>query len=147
MILPKRIFVDTSAWIEITLSHELHHVETASYFRHEDASGSIFFTSDYVLDEAYTRLLTSQSITSVKSLREKTSQATNDGKLVTVWTDEVLFEKAWKNFVKFTEHRLSFTDALIATIVKDLKIDEVLSLDAGFVKIGLTVKPALTKTK
>ena len=58
-------------------------------------------------------------------------------------SNEVFFNKAWNFFVKFSEHELSFTDATIYNFVKDLKIDEILTLDQGFKKIGLKVKPVI----
>lgn len=143
MIKPKRIFIDTSAWIELTLAKERYHKEVASYFLKELKKGSKFFTSDYVLDEAFTRLLTNQGLSSAKSLREKTSQAEKLNKLLILWTDETVFYQSWNRFVKFSEHQLSFTDATIYTFVKDLKINEIITLDQGFKKVGLTIKPKI----
>lgn len=143
MMGPSKIFVDTSAWIEILLKDEKYHKSVSNYFVDQLKSGAKFLTCDYVLDETWTRLLTNRNLKEAKALRNKVKEAEDRGVLLVLWTDQVLFDKAWKNFVKFAEHRLSFTDALIVTIVKDLKLDEVLSLDGGFRKVGLTVKPAL----
>lgn len=143
MINAKRIFVDTSGWIELVLRGELRHKQVVDYFEKEVRAGSKFFTNDYVLDEAWTRLITKQSFSSANLLRDKTSDAQRNRQLAILWTDETLFNKAWQNFRKFREHRFSFTDAVIATIVKDLKIDEILTLDGGFKKIGLVVKPLI----
>ncbi|MEK7188614.1 MAG: PIN domain-containing protein [Patescibacteria group bacterium] len=141
MIDPKRIFIDTSAWVELMLKGEKYHQEVSSYFTNEDRKGSIFFTNDYVLDETWTRLLTWQGLFYAKSLRKKTREAQKVLKLNIIWTDENIFNRSWKNFEKFGEHKLSFTDAVITTVVKDLRIDEILTLDAGFQKVGFTVKP------
>lgn len=141
----KRIFIDTSGWIELILSGEIHHRAVAAYFVRESRAGSKFFTNDYVMDEAWTRLITNQSLTSAKGLRAKTKEAERQRQLLILWTDEEIFNRAWKSFTKFAEHKLSFTDAVIATIVEDLKIDEILTLDRGFKKIGLTIRPILEK--
>lgn len=141
----KRIFIDTSGWIELILSGEIHHRAAAAYFVQESRAGSKFFTNDYVMDEAWTRLITNQSLTSAKALRAKTKEAERQRQLLVLWTDEAIFNRAWKKFTKFAEHKLSFTDAVIATIVEDLKIDEILTLDRGFKKIGLTIRPVLEK--
>lgn len=137
----KRIFIDTSGWVELILKGEKYHKDVANYFIDEDKKGSKFFTNDYVLDEAWTKLITSHSFTAAKALREKTRQAQEVFKLHIIWTDEILFNQAWEAFEKFSEHKLSFTDALIARVVQSLKIDEILSLDKGFQKVGFTVKP------
>lgn len=139
----KRIFVDASAWIEIILKGEKFTKQVTDYFFYQLKAGSKFFTNDYVLDEAWTRLITQQSFSSAKALRTKTNLAERLGKLAIIWTDEVLFNRAWVTFSKFSEHKLSFTDSVIITVVKDLRINEILTLDQGFKKAGLIVRPIL----
>jgi len=71
MQLPKRVFIDTSAWIDFTLKGEKYHREISEYLISEVKKGSKFFTSDYVLDETFTRLITGQSFASAKVLKNK----------------------------------------------------------------------------
>ena len=144
MKLPKRIFIDTSAWIDFILKKEKYHKEVFEYLISEVEKGSKFFTSDYVLDESFTRLVTGQSFRSAKILNKKVKTLEKEGQLLVLWTDEVFFNKAWQYFEKFNEHRLSFTDATIYTFVKDLKIDEIITLDAGFKKVGLEIMPDIS---
>lgn len=140
----KRVFVDASGWIEMMLEGELYYEAVSSYFTSERKRGTRLFTSDYVLDEAYTRLLTQQkSLQLAEALYSKIGSATKANSLSLLFTDETTFTKAWRYFVKFAEHKLSFTDATIVAFAKDLKIDEILTLDQGFKKVGLTVKPQL----
>lgn len=136
-----RVFIDTSGWIELILKGEVYHQPVLKYFHQELKAGSKLFTNDYVLVESWTRLITNQSFRSAKRLRQKTLEAQKQKQLLILHTDEILFQHAWSNFQKFREHRLSFTDAVIYTVVKELKIDEILSLDQGFKKVGLTVRP------
>jgi uncharacterized protein len=139
----KRIFIDTSGWIELILSGEIHHKEVSSYFTNEVKKDSKFFTSDYVLDESFTRLLINQNFHTAKILREKTKQAQKEGQLLTFWTDEVLFNKTWDFFTKYKDHNLSFTDANTAILVRQYKLDEILTLDLVFKKAGFSIKPTL----
>lgn len=141
---PKRIFIDTSGWVELILKGERFHREVADYFTAEVEQGSKLFTSDYVLDEAFTRLATNQNFHFAQQLRKKVEEAERVQALLVLWTEETLFEKAWKVFEKYQEHGLSFTDATIATLVWDLKINEILTLDQGFTKVRLTVKPKIS---
>ena len=142
---PKRIFIDTSGWIELILSGEKFHKEVTAYFTDELKKGSNLFTSDYVLDESFTRLLTNQSFHSAKTLREKTREAQKAGHLLIFWMDEVLFDKTWDFFEKFNDQNMSFTDASIAALMRNFKLDEILTLDQGFRNIGFTVKPSIIK--
>ncbi len=140
---PKRIFIDTSAWIEYVLTGENYHEAINDYIFSETKEGSKFFTSDYVLDEAFTRFSTSQSFQIANKFRNKVHEAEKQDNLLVLWMDEVLFNKTWNFFEKFSEHKLSFTDATIVALVHDLKIDEILTLDKGFKKVGLTTRPLL----
>ncbi len=140
---PKKIFIDTSCWIDFTLTKERYHKEIVSYLISEVKKGSKFLTSDYVLDETFTRLLTGQGFHSARFFKDKVNKLEKENQLLILWTDEVLFDKAWGFFEKFSEHLLSFTDATIYTYMKDLRLDEVLSLDQGFAKVGLTVRPKI----
>ena len=140
----KRIFIDTSAWVELTLSQEKYFKPVSSYFIKELKEGSAFFTSDYVLDEAWTRLITHQSFSSAKALREKTKEAERQKQLAIIYIDEILFEESWRLFEKYSDHKLSFTDATSLTVIRQLKLNEILTLDRDFTKVGLTVGPRLT---
>jgi predicted nucleic acid-binding protein len=46
--------------------------------------------------------------------------------------DEQVFQKAWESFATGRHGHLSFTDHTILAIMKDMKIDLILSLDSGF---------------
>lgn len=137
----KRIFVDTSSWVEFVLEKERYHQQVFDYFAVETSALSHFFTSDYVLDETYTRLLTRQSITAAKKFKQVVEKSERNKELSVLFTTKAVFDRSWNFFEKFSEHQSSFTDATIYTFVKDLKINEVLTLDQGFKKIGLIVKP------
>ena len=139
----KRIFIDSSAWIAYILKGEPNHQEVFDYLTGEVRLKSKLFTSDYVLDETFTRLLNTQGIKTVKNFKARLSLAEKQNQLLVFWTDETLFARSWPVFQKFAEHKLSFTDVTIFTLVKDFKLDEVLTLDQGFKKVGLTVRPRL----
>ena len=138
-----KVFVDTSTWVESVLDNEKYHQAVKDCFQKEIEKGSIFFTCDYVIDEAFTRLITNQSFSLVAKFKKILENLESKGEIKILWTDKSLFDKAWIVFKNYQEHKFSFTDAVIATIVKDLKIDEILTLDGGFKKIGLVVKPLI----
>lgn len=137
----KRIFVDTSGWIELILRGERYHKEVSTYFLASLKEGAKFITSDYVLDESWTRLITTQSVTSARALRDKAFGAERQGQLLIAWMSETLFSKSWRTFLTYAEHTFSFTDATILTIVEELRIDEVLTLDQGFKKVRIVTRP------
>src|SRR3989304_9246838 len=103
MQLPKRVFIDTSAWIDFTLKGEKYHREISEYLISEVKKGSKFFTSDYVLDETFTRLITGQSFKSAKVFRDKVKTLEKERQLLILSTDEIRFNKSWEFFEKFKE--------------------------------------------
>lgn len=125
------------------LAGEPNHEAMVKYVAEEISLKSKFFTSDYVLDETFTRLLKMQGIKAAKKFRQFLKKSESQQQLLIFWTDETLFNQIWPNFQKFSEHNLSFTDTSIYTLIKNFKIDEVLTLDQGFKKVGLTVRPLL----
>ena len=139
----KRVFVDTSYWIALIERGEKSHRQVAKSFITLQKNGTQFFTNDYVLDEAWTRLITGNHFQEAKMLKERVYLAENNREITLLYTDRKLFEQAWETFVKFADLKLSFTDALIATTVRKLKIDEILTLDRGFTKAGFSVRPML----
>jgi predicted nucleic acid-binding protein len=145
MRLPKKIFIDSSGWISYLLKGEAYHQEVSNYITGEVKNGSEFFTSDYVLDETYTWLLMRQSLQVVRKFSQRIKKAEAQKNLLVVWVEKLIFAETWKYFVKFYEHKLSFTDATIIAFAKELKLDEILTLDRGFSKVGLTTKPLLRK--
>ena len=122
---------------------EPNHKEIVALMANETKSGTKFFTCDYVLDEVFTRLITTQGLRAIKKIYQLIKKAEEQKQLLILWTDPTLFKKAWGYFIKFSEHKLSFTDSLIVTMVKDFKINIILSLDKGFKKVGLNVRPRL----
>lgn len=139
----KRVFIDTSAWIALMLQGEPDHKTISQYVTQELKLKSKFFTNDYVLDETFTRLLKMQGIGTAKKFRHLLKKIETQQQILIFWTDEISFKQIWPGFEKFSEHKLSFTDASIYALVKNFKINEVLTLDQGFKKVGLTVRPLL----
>lgn len=139
-----RIFVDTSAWLAYFIKGEQWHQETYDYFQHHIHRGCHFFSSDYVLDECYTRLITQQSFHHAQKFKQLVDSAARMATLLILFTDTTIFKKAWINFKKYQEHRLSFTDATITVYMQDFKLTEIMTLDQGFAKAGFTTSPKTT---
>jgi hypothetical protein len=138
-----RLFIDTSCWIEYLLDGERYHSLISQYLNNQIESQSIFLTSDYVLDEAYTRLLTNHSLFAAETLNKMVEDMRQTKNLMILFTDPTIFQKAWKVFKKYADHRLSFTDATIAVYVQDLKLDTIVTLDRDFALAGFPTTPKL----
>lgn len=130
-----KIFFDTGAFIALFVSTDKYHQLIARKYQEYRRQRVLFFTSDYVLDELFTRLMYDfgKSITQkTLSLLEKSIAAEE---LSVLNIDATTFKKAKEAFLKFAEHRISFTDATTYVLYKNLALDEVCTLDGDFRKI------------
>ncbi len=94
-------------------------------------------TSDYILDELYTRILYDFGPRFVEIVIDKMQKLQNAQQLQVIHIDERCFQKSIAVFQKFKEHTLSLTDASVYVLMKEFSFDEVFTLDKDFKKIGL----------
>ena len=132
-----RIFLDTGVFIALFVDKDIYHEKVLEKHTSYSQKRCLFLTSTYVLDELYTRLVYDWGISMVKTKMSKLNKAINDGELRLLDVDKAVFEKAQGVFLKFAEHKLSFTDATSYVLCRDFEIDEIFTLDRGFKKIGL----------
>lgn len=130
-----KIFIDTGAFLALFISSEKFHNQVAKKYSEYRRSRSLFFTSHYILDELYTRLMYDFG----KSITQKTIEIMDKSiekeELSVLNVDEATFKKALGIFIKFSEHQLSFTDATSYVLYKDFGMDAIFTLDDDFKKI------------
>lgn len=138
---PKKWLIDTSAWLVLLLTNEKFHQEFEAIFRKEQKNGTIFYTTNDIIDETVTRLIYDNNyrvaILFMKLLEDSLKKRT----LTQLWTDEQIQLEAFEIIQKFKEHELSFTDATSVAIMRRFNIDLILTLDSDFKKIGTPTAP------
>ena len=131
-----KVLIDTSAFVALFVDKETYHKKVAKKYNDYRQQRAILFTSYYVLDELFTRLLYYKEINTKKHIRIlKDSIAANE--LTVMQIDEAIFQKSLEIFLKFSEHKISFTDATTYTLYKDFAIDEIFTLDSDFKKMRI----------
>lgn len=128
-----KIFIDTSAFVALLVDKEKHHREATEKYQEYRQQKAILLTSHYILDELFTRLLYYRL--DIKKTVEKIKESIAVNELTVLQIDEALFEKALEIFLKFSEHKISFTDATTYVLYKDFKLDEIFTLDRDFKKM------------
>ena len=129
-----KVFIDTSAFVALFVDKEVDHEKVAKKYYNYRQQRAILFTSYYVLDELFTRLLYYGKVDVKKHIQTlKSVMAANE--LTVLQIDEVLFEKSLEIFLKFSEHKISFTDATTYILYKDFAIEEIFTLDSDFKKM------------
>lgn len=131
-----KIFIDTSAFIALFVENEEYHKKITKQYRIYRQQRAVFFTSYYILDELFTRLLYYGSI-DIKRYIKILQDAIIAGELAVFDINEKEFEKSKNIFLKFFDHKLSFTDATTVYLYKEFKLDEIFSLDSDFKKVGI----------
>lgn len=96
---------------------------------------TLFLTSRYVLCELFTRLVYDFGKGATQKAINEISVSIENKGLSLLEIDEVIFKKSQDALIKFSEHKLSFTDAASYVLYKDFSIDEVFTLDSDFKKI------------
>lgn len=141
---PKKIFVDTSAWINFLLEGEPGHREAGAYMEKEIKKGAKLLTSNLVLVETATRLLYDHSLRVAQAFRRQVEEAEKQRRLAVLWVDEPVLHEAWEVFEKFAEHKLSLTDATSVVLMKRMKLSVIFAFDDDFRKVGLRMEPILS---
>jgi predicted nucleic acid-binding protein len=133
----RTLFVDTGAWLAIADRDDQHHRRAAAFYR---AAGNRvrWVTSDYVLDELATRLRAVRgahaAVTFIRAIRRSPICQ------VRPVTDDA-FEEALVSMLKFSDHRLSFTDCTSFALMNELCLREAFSFDGDFARCGYTLVP------
>jgi hypothetical protein len=133
--MPKRIFIDTSAFLALEDESDEHH-EEAIRFRDQEILRDHYecSTTSYILDETLTliriRLSIQASIEFSKKIRR--SQIV---KILSV--SKQIEDKALDLFEKYDDKTFSFTDCVSFVVMQELRIQEAFTFDEHFVQVGL----------
>jgi uncharacterized protein len=133
-----KVFIDTSIFVALLVQNEQSHAKVTKKYQSYRQKRAIFFTSYYVLDELFTRLLY-YGVKDIKKLVTTLQEAIAANELTVFDINEAGFAKSLTLFLKFSDHQLSFTDATIVYLYKEFKLNEIFTLDSDFKKVGATI--------
>ncbi len=136
-----KIFIDTSAWLALIIEAEPKHKLVDAIIKEVLKQGAAMFTSNDVINETFTRLLTHLGYKKTENFYKLFWENIQKSLLIQLWADEIIQEEAWQVIKKFRDHKLSFTDATSVVLMKRFNIDSIVTLDSDFIKIGLPVLP------
>lgn len=133
-----RLFVDTWAWL--VLANRLDPAfESVSRLR-AAATGQpgAWVTTDYVLDETFTRLFASAPFPAARRFSEGIFEASRQELLDIEHVTPERFSQAWRLRVRYHDKpRISFTDLTSFVVMRELRVDRVLTADAHFQQVGM----------
>lgn len=134
-----KIFIDTSAFVSLFVTSESTHDEVAAQYQKYKTNRDQFLTSDYILDELFTRILSQYGAYKLKEIVGIIESAEKDQDIQMLMIDSVIFSTAKNDMIRYSEHKLSFTDCTTVVLFKELNLDEIFTLDSDFKKLRLPV--------
>lgn len=139
--MPQKVFIDTSAWISYSLSAQPKHSTIQQLIKQSVKTGIIICTSNDVVDETITRLIYDTDIKITQQFIHFIKEGVKNDTLLQLWVDEEIQNEAFEIVKKFSEHKLSLTDATTLALTKKNNIDTIISLDSDFIKVGIPTLP------
>lgn len=121
-------FIDSGVWIASFNKRDEHHEQGKAIIQavtQKRLRNSII--SDYIFDEVVTYIR--KKIGSVESV-ETANSLLDSPNVKLVFIDDTIFQASYHIFQKY--EMLSFTDATTIVIMKNLKMKDLFSFDAGF---------------
>ncbi|OGK45947.1 hypothetical protein A3B46_02805 [Candidatus Roizmanbacteria bacterium RIFCSPLOWO2_01_FULL_39_19] len=132
-----KIFIDTGAFIAYFVKVDDNHADALEKYKVYRKNTDVLFTSNYIVDELLTWFSyhRPQNIV-IKLISEfKKVEANNEIRIVHV--DETIHKKAINTFIKFSEHKISFTDCTSYVLFKEFAFDEIFTFDHDFKKMKI----------
>ena len=134
------IFVDTGAWIALTDTSDQYHDEAAQIYATLKQQRIRFITTDYVIDEAVTRLRYDANHRVALEFLDAMTLSGTAGALQIVHINESLFKDAVSIFRKYDSAVLSFTDCVSFAVCKNYEIPEAFAFDRHFAMMGVSLR-------
>ena len=132
-------FVDSGAWIALHSLRDQHHAEAFAIFSSLEQRKARLLTTDYVIDEAVTRLRYDAGHSVAVSFLDYIEDA-EEVEIVTVATiDRNIFEEAKRLFRQYSSERLSLTDCTSFVVCQRHRISAAFAFDRHFPIMGITL--------
>lgn len=137
--MPKRIFVDTSAFLALEDESDGYH-EEAIRFRDQELLQSNYelITTSYILDETLTLIRSRLGIPASIDFSKKIRKS----RIVRVISvSKELEDKALDLFEKYDDKTFSFTDCVSFVVMQDMGIQEAFAFDQHFEQMRFMRRP------
>lgn len=132
-----KAFFDTSFFIALFIRQEKYHPKVTGKYQDYKKQRALLFTSDYILDELFTRIAYDFGGNTLEKIIKTIQKTITAEELRILRIDERIFQKAIIVMQKFSDKKISFTDATTYILMKDFALDEIATLDSDFKRMRL----------
>lgn len=131
-------FVDTSALIALADRSDGHHKKAATYLGSIPTTKRKLVTTDYILDETFTRLRFTIGLPGTVRFGEAIMRS---ALYTIVQVDGRVRREAWEWFKRYQDKDFSFTDCTSFVVMRALQLEEAFAFDEHFVQAGFLRVP------
>lgn len=128
------IFTDTSAWYAIADEDDANHASARAFV---ESLTLPLITTDFIVDETITLLRYSLGHSVAADIGGK---LWNEQLARLVHIDQEVEREAWQRFLKYHDHRFSFTDCTSFVVMDQLGLSQVFVFDSDFESHGTFIK-------
>ncbi|MBI2346257.1 MAG: PIN domain-containing protein [Deltaproteobacteria bacterium] len=132
----RRVFVDTGAFVALANAADQYHSAAVEQLQTLRATGAALVTSNFVLDETYTRIRRKAGHKVVIAFGEKV-RASRQIRVITIAPP--IEKQAWEILKKYADQEFSFTDCTSFALMRAKKITEAFAFDADFKIMGFAL--------
>jgi predicted nucleic acid-binding protein len=134
---PEALFVDIWGWLALADSRDPAHGQAISERRSRSGPGSLI-TSDYILDETFTRLFSRVAFSAARKFSGAILAAVENGLLRLERVTPARFDEAYRMRLQYRDKPLiSFTDLTSFVVMRELGVRDVLTADVHFAQVQL----------
>jgi len=138
---PERCFVDTWAWLVLANDRDPAFASVSKLRSDSSGRAGAWVTTDYILDETFTRLFAGAPFPQARRFAEAILRAAELGLVEIERVTSERFQAAWEMRLRYrNKPRISFTDFTSFVVMKELGLTNVVSGDAHFEHAGLGFK-------
>lgn len=128
------VFIDTSGFLALIDDKLELFKKVSNLFEDFFSTGKKVITTDYVMDEVFTWMRCKQKLPIQDILEFGKGLRMSDVQIVGI-TDEIFYD-AFAIMVEFKDQYFSFTDCISFTVMKSMKIKDVVTTDKHFAIAG-----------
>lgn len=133
------VFVDTGPWVGLLNRKDSLHAAAVRQYDTLRSSGTRLVTSNYVVDEAATRLRYDMGLLAALAFRNRVTGAEGRRILRVAWVTPEVEREGWNILAQYADVRFSLTDAVTIALARRLRISSLFTFDQGFAAAGMVV--------
>jgi predicted nucleic acid-binding protein len=137
----RTVFVDTGAWIALSVRQDQLHPSAAVHARRLARALTLLLTTNYVMLETHTYIryhYDHQKVLAFDAVIQNLIQAS---RLTIAWVTEEVHRRALDIFREYDDQLFSIADCASFVIARDRKIREVFGFDRHFLTMGFILRP------